>query len=147
MSDALLLQIAEILDRAETELLRTVTFRQGRAFGRETLDRELRDIRDAVLRMGEAMEQAIGTSVRALSANDVALAESVIADDVRINEMQREVSALITTSIATQQPVARDLRYLLAWEHVDYEFERIGDHVKSIAKHARYLGDEPQMQA
>ena len=147
MSDALLLQIAEILDRAETELLRTVTYRQGRPFGRETLDRELGEIRDAVLRMGEAVEGAIGASVRALSANDVTLAESVIAGDVRINEMQRTISALITTSIATQQPVARDLRYLLALDHVGYELERIGDHAKSVAKHARYLGDEPQMQA
>ncbi len=147
MGDTLDLQIAEILDRAEMELLHAVTLQQGRPFAREALDRELRDVRDAVLRMGEAVEHAIGAAVRALAENDVALAEGVIERDLRINEMQREVSALIITSIATQQPVARDLRYLLALDHVGYELERIGDHAKSVAKHARTLGAQPQLSS
>jgi phosphate transport system protein len=147
MSDTLRAQIAEILDRAETELLRTVTQGQGRSFGREALDRELRDVRDAVLRMGTTVEDAIERSVKALSENDVPLAETVITGDLHINEMQRQVSALITTTIATQQPVARDLRFLLALDHVGYELERIGDHAKSVAKHARTLAGEPQLRS
>ena len=53
---------------------------------------------------------------------------TVIMGDGRINEAQREVSALITRTIATQQPVARDLRFLLTLDHVSYELERMGDH-------------------
>ena len=146
MSDTLQQHISEILDRAETELIRSVTQQQGRPFGREAFDRELGDIRAAVLRMGTVVEEAIGLSVRALTENDVALARAVVVDDSQINEMQREVSALITTAIATQQPVARDLRFLLALDHVGYELERIGDHARSVARHALTLGAQPQLR-
>jgi phosphate transport system protein len=145
MHDTLRQQIEDILDRAETELIRTVTEQQHRPFGREALDRELREVRDAVLRMGEAVEAAIAGAMRALTTDDVAEADLVVAGDLRINEMQRDVSSLITRSIATQQPVARDLRFLLALDHVGYELERIGDHAKSIAKHARRLAGQPAL--
>jgi phosphate transport system protein len=145
MGDTLRQQIAEILDRAESELVRTVT-QQGRPFGRETLDRELVEVRDAVLRMGAAVEDAIRDSLRALIEGDVALAEAVMSGDLRINEMQRQVSLLITMAIATQQPVARDLRFLLALDHVGYELERMGDHAKSVAKHARTLAGRPDLK-
>lgn len=146
MDDTLRVQIAEILDRAETELLQTVT-QPGRTFGRETLDRELRDIRDAVLRMGQSVEDSISGAVRALTELDVVLAQTVMDGDPAINEMQRQVSTLIATAIATQQPVARDLRFLLALDHVGYELERIGDHSKSVAKHARTLAGQASLEA
>jgi phosphate transport system protein len=112
---------------------------------RELLDRELRAITDAALTMGEAVEDAIRGAVEALATGDAELAARVVDGDLRVNEMQREVSSLITTAIATQQPVARDLRFLLALDHVGYELERIGDHAKSAAKHARILANEPPL--
>ena len=115
---------------------------QDRPFARELLDRELRAITAAAMAMGAAVEDAIRGAVNALVTNDAALAGQVVDADPRINEMQREVSALVTTAIATQQPVARDLRFLLALDHVGYELERIGDHAKSVAKHARILAGE-----
>ena len=63
-----------------------------------------------------------------------ALALDVIKGDAIINEAQRGVSRLIAVTIATQQPVARDLRYLLTLDHVTYELERMGDHAASVAK-------------
>ena len=141
MSDTLHLQIGEILDRAGKELGSTVTQQHRGGLGRDTLERELREIRDVVLRMGAAVETAIGDAVRSLLDDDVALAQAVIDGDVRVNELQREVESLITTVIATQQPVARDLRFLLSLHHVGYELERIGDHAKSVAKHALRLTD------
>jgi phosphate transport system protein len=146
MRDTLRAQIAEILERAEMELVRTVTQQQGRPQGREALDRELRSARDAVLRMGTAVEEAIAGSIRALADGDLAVATAVMDGDLAINEMQRDVSSLITTTIATQQPVARDLRFLLALDHVGYELERIGDHAKSVARHARKLAPQPQLR-
>src|SRR6185369_10371051 len=92
---------------------------------REMLDREMREIKDDILRMGSYVEEAIRAAIAALVAHDAAAATAVIVADGRINEMQREVSGLITRTIATQSPVARDLRFLLALDHVGYELERM----------------------
>jgi phosphate transport system protein len=63
-----------------------------------------------------------------------------------VNEVQRHISSLIAMTIATQQPVARDLRFLLSLDHVTYELERIGDHAGSVAKQARKLAPEPPLK-
>ena len=77
------------------------------------------------------------------SDHDAAAALKVIQDDRRINEAQFHLSSLIATVIATQQPVARDLRFLLSLDHVTYELERMGDHAASVAKQARKLAPYP----
>jgi phosphate transport system protein len=113
---------------------------------RELLDRELRAIEDEVLRMGSLVEEQIRAALRSLVEHDAEAATAVIVGDGRINEAQRHISTLITTAIATQQPVARDLRFLLALDHVTYELERIGDHAGSVAKQARKLAPEPPLK-
>jgi phosphate transport system protein len=113
---------------------------------REALDRDEGLIRDAVLRMGAIVETAIREASRALTAHDAALALEVIKGDAIINEAQRAVSRLISVTIATQQPVARDLRYLLTLDHVTYELERMGDHAASVAKAVIKLSPEPPLQ-
>ena len=70
----------------------------------------------------------------------------MIAGDVRITEAQRHASTLIARTIATQAPVARDLRFLLSLDHVTYELERIGDHAASVAKQVRKLAPEPPLK-
>ncbi|MGH2406668.1 MAG: phosphate signaling complex protein PhoU [Candidatus Limnocylindrales bacterium] len=106
---------------------------------RENLDRELRAIKDAVLRMGSIVERQILAALAALIEHDPTAAEAVMIGDARVNEVQREAEAMVTMTIATQQPVARDLRFLLALDRVTYELERIGDHATSVAKQARKL--------
>lgn len=106
---------------------------------RDMYDRELREIKETVLRMGSLVEEAIRAAIAALDAHDADAATQVIANDRRINEAQQVVSDEIITTIATQQPVASDLRFLLALDHVSYELERIGDHAGSVAKQARKL--------
>jgi phosphate transport system protein len=113
---------------------------------REVLDREEHLVRDSVLRMGSLVESAIRQASRALVAHDAALALDVISGDAIINEAQRGVSRLIAVTIATQQPVARDLRYLLTLDHVTYELERMGDHAASVAKAVIKLAPEPPLQ-
>jgi phosphate transport system protein len=78
---------------------------------RETLDRDLRTITDEILRMGGLVAEALRRALQALVDHDADLALEVIIGDRRINEAQRRVSGLITTTIATQSPVARDLRF------------------------------------
>jgi phosphate transport system protein len=113
---------------------------------REALDRDEALIRDAVLRMGALVETAIREASRALTAHDAALALEVVKGDAIINEAQRAVSRLISVTIATQQPVARDLRYLLTLDHVTYELERMGDHAASVAKAVIKLAPQPPLK-
>ena len=131
-------QIDELLSGTATE----APVMGGHPAARETLDREEQLIRDSVLRMGALVEAAIREASRALTAHDTALALDVIKGDAIINEAQRGVSRLIAVTIATQQPVARDLRYLLTLDHVTYELERIGDHASSLAKQTLKLAPE-----
>ena len=98
---------------------------------RESLDIEMRDVKDGVLRMGSYVEEQILAAHDAIMNRDAALAAKVIAADGRVNEVQRAVSGIVAMTIATQAPVARDLRFLLALDRVTYELERIGDHAGS----------------
>ena len=121
----------------------------GQAAGqtsRPTLDRDEQEIKDSVLRMGSLVEAQILASIDTLVEHDVTGAERVIAGDARINDAQREVTTLIARTIATQQPVARDLRFLLALYHVAFELERIGDHAATVAKIVIRLSAEPPVK-
>ncbi len=136
-------QVAAILN----ESARTVTTTGGVPRpARDMLDREMREIKDDILRMGSYVEESIRAAISALAAHDAAAATEVIIADGRINEMQREVSGLITRTIATQSPVARDLRFLLSLDHVGYELERMGDHAASVAKQVRKLAPLPPLK-
>src|SRR5262249_6638154 len=110
------------------------------------LDAELREIKDDILRMGSYVEEALRAAIAALGAHDAGAASDVIHNDHRINEMQRQITGLITRTIATQSPVAPDLRFLLALDHVSYELERMGDHAASVAKQVRKLAPEPPLK-
>ena len=112
---------------------------------RATLDREERVVKDGILRMGSLVESQIRDAVRSVAEKDPELAEQVVASDVRINDAQREIADTIVSTIATQSPVARDLRFLMGLDHVAFELERIGDHASSIAKQVRFLATEPPL--
>lgn len=128
---------------AEVEAQRAVSPEPGT---REPLDREEQQIKEAVLRMGALVEEAIRRAGRALEAHDAEAARAVIRDDAAVNEAQRAITRLIVVTIATQQPVARDLRYLLTLDHVAYELERMGDHAASVAKQVIKLAPEPPLK-
>jgi phosphate transport system protein len=113
---------------------------------RSGLDAAMREVKDGILRMGSTVEDAIRAAIAALVAHDAEAATRVIVGDARINEIQRDVSAVITRAIATQSPVARDLRFLLALDHVGYELERMGDHAASVAKQVQRLAPEPPLK-
>ena len=112
---------------------------------RESLDSEMRDVKDGVLRMGSLVEDQILAALSAIVRRDAELAMKVIASDGRINEVQRATAGVVAMTIATQAPVARDLRFLLALDRVTYELERMGDHAGSVAKQARKLAGNVSM--
>src|SRR4029453_18997204 len=131
-SDRVTRQISEIMQEAQDELIDVIAANPTAHPSRPGLDHELAAIKDNVLRMGALVEEAIIAAIAALGAHDAVAATAVIENDRRIKEMQREVSSLITRTIATQSPVARDLRFLLALDHVSYQLERMGDHAGSV---------------
>ena len=110
---------------------------------RETLDRQIKELLDEVLMMGSMVEQAIAQSVAALKARDHQAAHGLIAGDQLINEKRYEIEHKCIALIATQQPLARDLRILAAVLEIITEMERIGDYAKGIARIILRIGDEP----
>lgn len=112
---------------------------------RSGYDRALGEIKDGVLRMGALVEEQVRSALNSLSHHDEGAAIAVIKDDRRINELQQKTTLLIAGAIATQNPVARDLRYLLTLDHVSYELERMGDHAASVAKQAQRLAPLPSL--
>ncbi|HYN68882.1 MAG TPA: phosphate signaling complex protein PhoU [Candidatus Eisenbacteria bacterium] len=123
----------------------SITVETGRSRG--ALDRDERQVKDGILRMGSLVEAQIRNAIQALVNRDPELALQVIEGDGLINEAQRSVNDAVAMTIATQAPVARDLRFLLALHHVGYELERIGDHASSVAKQVRRLSDERSLPA
>ena len=114
---------------------------------RPTLDREQREIKDTLLRASSLVQVAIGSTVEALDTHDAARAQAVVDGDVAVNAMTAAAIEEVVSTIATQSPVARDLRFLLTLYDVAIELERIGDYVANVAKRVRDLAPEPSLSA
>jgi phosphate transport system protein len=113
---------------------------------RTHFDQELAQLKGGVFRMGSMVEQAIGQSMEALVQRDNSLARAVIAADQGLNELHRELRERSFMIMATQQPVARDLRLIFSFQHMVIELERMGDHAVNIARGAIRLNDLPQLK-
>jgi phosphate transport system protein len=103
-------------------------------------------LQDDVLVLGSMVRQAILESVDALRARDHEAARRIIASDRQINAHKYELEKDCLTLIATQQPMARDLRFLAAVLDISTELERMGDYAKGISKINLYLGHEPMVR-
>ncbi|MCL4562599.1 MAG: phosphate signaling complex protein PhoU [Chloroflexi bacterium] len=108
---------------------------------RQTLDREFQHLQEEILLLGSMVEQAILDSVSGLKQHDLAIARRVYKGDAAINEKRFAIENAILVLIATQQPMAHDLRFLAAMLEVDTELERIGDYAKGIGKITILLGE------
>src|SRR5512139_2811277 len=95
--------------------------------------RQLRDIQDDMLIMGSMAQKAILRSVDALKSRDLDLARQIIADDRKVNQKRFEIEEKCVQLIATQQPMASDLRVVVAMLNIITEVERIGDYAEGIA--------------
>jgi phosphate transport system protein len=113
---------------------------------RRTFEEALDATKDDVLRLGAMVEHALERAGRSLIDRDVELADQVRWEDAQVNELQRAINTGITALIATQGPVARDVRELLALYHAATELERMGDYAVNIAKLAQQLAAEPEIQ-
>ncbi|HWJ74754.1 phosphate signaling complex protein PhoU [Mesorhizobium sp. BR1-1-16] len=108
-------------------------------------DDELRDVQRRIAEMGGMAERLVDLSVRALTRLDTTIANSVIADDRRLDQVQRECEELAIMIIARRQPMALDLREVIGAMRISNDLERIGDLAKNIAK--RVLALDGQFQS
>lgn len=111
---------------------------------RALLDTELNDLNQSVLALSSMVDSAIGSAVDALMTNDVPLAESTIAGDTEINRVRFQIEEKAYVILSTQQPLARDLRTVIAAIHFAIELERIGDHAAGIARIVTRMEDMPR---
>ena len=110
---------------------------------RELFDKKLREMQDDVLILGSMVEKAIQRSMDALRNRDSAASNAVIQEDQAINAKRYEIEEKCIHTIALQQPMAADLRVLVAVLFIATELERMADHAEGIARINLMLGDEP----
>jgi len=110
---------------------------------RQTFEQELQRIQDEVLVLGSMVEKAITEAVEGLKQRDLEAARRLIAEDRLINEKRFAIESDALALIATQQPMASDLRTLAAVLEIVTELERMGDYAKGIAKINLLIGEQP----
>ncbi len=108
---------------------------------RDALNRQMSHIQDELLILGSMVEQAMISAVDTLKARNTAAARELFEQDQAINDKRFAIENAILILMATQQPMARDLRKLAAMLEVNTELERMGDYAKGIDKVTRRLGD------
>lgn len=113
---------------------------------RTAFHKKLREIQDDVVAMGNMVEKATGKSVEALKKRNLAMAREVVADDMKVNQKRFNIEEKCVQLIATQQPMAGDLRAIICVLNIITEVERIGDHAEGIAKIVLMIGDEPPLK-
>jgi len=106
------------------------------------IERQIVQLKEKILRVGTLVEEAISKSITALINRDSALAQRVMASDEEIDRMEVEVEEECLKILALYQPVAADLRLVVAALKINNDLERMGDLAKNIAKRVAQLADE-----
>ena len=107
-------------------------------------ERELESLKTSLIKMGSVAEQNLGDAIQALINEDAELAQKVIDGDERVNSLEIENDNAIIDLLALQQPVASDLRLIIAAQKINNDLERIGDHAVNIAESVINLIKTPE---
>ena len=113
---------------------------------RSAFHKKLREIQDDILIMGSMVSKATLLAIEALQKRDLTLANQIIADDKKINRKRFDIEEKCIQLIATQQPMASDLRTIVAVLNIITELERIGDYAEGNAKITIMIGNEPPLK-
>ena len=113
---------------------------------RKTFESEIQQVKDEVLVLGSMVEQALLDSVAALKKRDVEASEKLFLEDQEINKKRFDIENKLMILIATQQPMAHDLRLLASCMEIISELERMGDYAKGIANINIRMGDAPLLK-
>jgi phosphate transport system protein len=109
---------------------------------RKTFESEIKQVKDDVLMLGSMVEKALLDSVEALKKRDIKEARKIFVEDAEINKKRFEIESQLMILIATQQPMAKDLRILASTLEIVSELERMGDYAKGIANINIRMGNE-----
>lgn len=113
---------------------------------RQGFDQALRGVEDDLLQMGTLAGHLLSSAVDALKWRDPAAAASVIEEDAEIDRLHLDIEQRVMALLATQQPMARDLRTLTSILAASIDVERLGDHAKSVADAAIRLSGKPPLK-
>jgi phosphate transport system protein len=113
---------------------------------RKTFEMEIQQMKDELLMMGSMVEQQILESVEALKKRDIEASQSIFKNDSKINSKRFGIEEQVMIVIATQQPMAHDLRLLASILEVAAELERMGDYAKGIATINIRMGSEAPLK-
>jgi len=113
---------------------------------RKTFETEIQQVKDDVLVLGSMVEQAILGSVEALKKRDIKASQKIYDEDKEINNKRFAIENHLMILIATQQPMAHDLRLLASCMEIISELERMGDYAKGIANINMRMGDAPLLK-
>ena len=108
--------------------------------------RQLEKLKRLILSVGAMVEESVAGAVRAIETRDVELAQSVIQGDESVDLKEIEVEEECLATLALHQPVAHDLRFIVAVLKMNNDLERIGDLARSIAEQAVHLAEAPPMR-
>lgn len=103
------------------------------------LHKEMDKLKKMLIDIATLVEESVYRSVKSVTERDLSLAEQVIADDFQIDQMEVELEEECLKALALHQPVAIDLRYIVAFLKMNNDLERIGDLATNIAERARFL--------
>ncbi len=109
---------------------------------RATFEAELKYLKDELLLLGNLVEQQIQGAVESFKQRDPQLSRTIVEKDDKVNEKRYMIEEQVLITIATQQPMARDLRLLASILEIAGELERIGDYAKGIATINIRMGEE-----
>jgi phosphate transport system protein len=113
---------------------------------RTDLDRQLNQLQQEVISLAGIVDKATLRAIDALRTRDLAEAQQVIKEDDYIDQKRYEIEEKCIDLIATQQPMARDLRIIIALMHISVELERMGDYAEGISKISLLMGPNPPLK-
>ena len=113
---------------------------------RTNIENRLDEIQDEILALASMVEKAITHAIDALRERDLEASRAVVAFDDVIDEKRFAIEESCVDLLATQQPAARDLRWVIALLHIAVELERMGDYAEGIGKISLMMGDEPPLK-
>lgn len=113
---------------------------------RKAFDQDIRTTKNEIVVLGNMVEQAILAAVDVLTEHNLIEAQGIIENDLVVNAKRFEIEAQVINIIATQQPMAHDLRVLASILEITGELERIGDYAKGIALLCIRIGDQPAIK-
>ena len=113
---------------------------------RADFDRNLKLLQEELLLLGGLVEKAIIDSIEALKTRDIELSHKIVSQDDIIDQKTNQIEEKAIDLIATQQPIAIDLRTLMSVIHISVELERMGDYAEGIGKIGVMMGNDPPVK-